>query len=442
MKDLAQRPTTFRVKAAALEDSIWFPTQAEAFCRQTGVQKVIKVVLDDGREFECTEEHQLATVNGSYVPAKDSLFKRLQTSVSGSWGSKRVVELQQTGKIVPVYDLHVRDHHNFFITTADREYDILVHNCNEIHLATDDTRTAVCCLSSINLEYYDDWKDTTLVEDLITMLDNVLQVFIDNCPDVLYKARYSALRERSLGLGMMGFHSYLQRKGYPFESALASLTNRKMFRLIKERAVKESTRLATLRGEPEDMRGTGLRNAHLLAIAPNANSSIILGCSPSIEPWKSNAYSHRTRAGTHLVKNVYLERLLETVGHNTPEVWQSIILEQGSVQHLEFLTQEQKDVFKTAFELDQRWIIDHAATRQPFICQGQSVNLFFPSGSDRRYVNEVHLMAWRRGLKGLYYYRSSAERQADSVSKTVARHDAMKTSVSSPANLDCMACQS
>lgn len=335
--------------------------------------------------------------------------------------------------------LNFIDTANKHLPESQKKLGLKIHGsnlCNEIHLATDKHRTAVCCLSSINLEYFDEWKDTTIVEDLIHMLDNVLQRFIDNCPDVLHKARYSAMKERSLGLGMMGFHSYLQRKNIPFESGMASSVNRKIFRLIKERAITESRRLAKVLGEPDDMKGTGLRNAHLLAIAPNANSSIITGCSPSIEPWKSNAYSHRTRAGTHLVKNVYLEILLESIGKNTPEVWQSIILEQGSVQHLDFLTREQKDIFKTSFELDQRWIIDHAATRQPYICQGQSVNLFFPSGSDRGYVNEVHIMAWMRGLKGLYYFRSSAEKSADSISKSVSKPDL----TASTSNLECMSC--
>lgn len=337
--------------------------------------------------------------------------------------------------------LNFIDTANKHLPESQKKLGLKIHGsnlCNEIHLATDENRTAVCCLSSINLEYFDEWKHTTIVEDLIRMLDNVLQCFIDNCPDTLSKAKYSAMKERSLGLGMMGFHSYLQRKNIPFESAVASSANRKIFKLIKERAVKESQRLAKELGEPDDMKGTGLRNAHLLAIAPNANSSIISGCSPSIEPWKSNAYSHRTRAGTHLVKNVYLEILLETLGKNTPEVWQSIILEHGSVQHLDFLTKDQKDIFKTSFEIDQRWIIDHAATRQPFICQGQSVNLFFPSGTEKSYVNEVHVMAWMRGLKGLYYFRSTAEKSADSISKTVSKPD-LTTSTS---NLECMACQS
>lgn len=418
---------------AAYKDSFnaWMPTtatpvRANVIAKKTGNQEVVKVFLTDGDSFECTAEHLLGTIEGEYVKAIDSKGHKLQALVSSyllkTYGFyKEVVDVVPTGRIVDVYDLYVPEHHNFFIKPKDTDYGILVHNCNEIHLATDKQRTAVCCLSSINLEFYDDWKDTTIVQDLIRMLDIVLQKFIDNCPDTLSRARFSATMERSLGLGMMGFHSLLQRKGIPFESALASSVNRKVFRLIKERAVEESRRLAVEKGEPEDMRGTGLRNAHLLAIAPNANSSIIVGCSPSIEPWKSNAYSHRTRAGTHLVKNIYLERLLETLGNNTPEVWQSIILEKGSVQHLDFLTRDQKDVFKTAFELDQRWIIDHATSRQQHICQGQSVNLFFPAKTDRGYVNEVHIMAWKGGLKGLYYFRSSAEKSADSISKTVSR---------------------
>ena len=316
------------------------------------------------------------------------------------------------------------DEANRHLPECQRKLGLKIHGsnlCNEIHLATDKDRTAVCCLSSLNLEYFDDWKDTTIVEDMIRMLDNVLEFFIENCPDTLHKARFSAQRERSLGLGAMGFHSYLQRRGVPFESGVASSINRRIFKLIKERATKESAKLALERGEPEDMRGTGLRNAHLLAIAPNANSAIILGCSPSIEPLKSNAYTHRTRAGTHLTKNRYLEMVLEEIGRNTEEVWQSIILNQGSVQQLDFLSREQKDVFKTAFELDQRWIVDHASSRQPFICQGQSVNLFFPSRSPRAYVNEVHLHAWRAKLKGLYYLRSSAQTTADKVSVGVVK---------------------
>lgn len=426
IQELAERGVEFQVWSASLKNGSWQAEIDNAIAKKTGVQPTVRVILESGQSFECTVEHLLAKTDGSYVKAIESAGCRIQSMLmneDGIWTRNKfetVVDISFTGKVSSVYDLRVMRNHNFFIELDNQGCGLLVHNCNEIHLATDETRTAVCCLSSINLEYYNEWKDTTIVQDLIRMLDNVLQCFIDNCPDTLYKARYSAIRERSLGLGMMGFHSLLQKRGYPFESAMASGLNRKIFRMIKERAVEESRKLALERGEPEDMLGTGLRNAHLLAIAPNANSSIIVGCSPSIEPWKSNAYTHRTRAGTHLVKNLHLEDLLERMGHNTPEVWQSIILEKGSVQHLDFLSREQKDVFKTAFELDQRWIIDHASTRQPWICQGQSVNLFFPAGTERAYVNEVHLMAWKRGLKGLYYYRSSAEKLAEGVSRTIS----------------------
>lgn len=294
--------------------------------------------------------------------------------------------------------------------------------CNEIHLATSKDRTAVCCLSSVNLEFYDEWKDTNMVNDLIRFLDNVLQFFIDNAPDSLAKAKHSAICERSLGLGAMGFHSYLQKNLIPWESALAVSANRRMFQYIKGQAEIASRQLAIERGEPEDLVGTGMRNAHLLAIAPNANSSIIVGCSPSIEPWKSNAYTHRTRAGAHLVKNKYLEMALEALSMNTSEIWQSITLSDGSVQHIEGLPEDLKEVFKTAFELDQGWVVDHAAHRQPWVCQGQSVNLFFPAGSDKGYVNSVHLRAYKGGLKGLYYLRTNAGRSAEKVSQKVIRN--------------------
>lgn len=294
--------------------------------------------------------------------------------------------------------------------------------CNEIHLVTDEKRTAVCCLSSVNLEHYDQWKNTWMVRDLIRFLDNVLQFFIDHAPNELERAKFSAASERSLGLGAMGFHSYLQSKNIAWESPMAISINKNIFKHIKTEAIHETKLLAEQRGEPSDLEGSGNRNAHLLAIAPNANSSIIVGCSPSIEPIKSNAYVHRTRAGAHLVKNRYLEKRLEELGQNTDEVWQSIILNEGSVQHLEFLDDYDKDVFKTAFELDQAWVVDHAADRQPYICQGQSVNLFFPAGANKGHVNSVHIRAWKRGLKGLYYLRTTAGVSADKISQKVVRN--------------------
>jgi ribonucleoside-diphosphate reductase alpha chain len=296
--------------------------------------------------------------------------------------------------------------------------------CNEIFLPTNKDRSAVCCLSSLNLEYFDEWKDTSIIEDCITFLDNVLQYFIENAPKQLHKAIYSAMQERSLGLGAMGFHSYLQRKNIAFESAIAKSVNMKIFKLIKERAVKQTEELAKTRGEYLDGIGTGRRNSHLLAIAPNANSAIILDTSPSIEPWKSNAFTHRTRAGSFLTKNKYLDKILLDKNLSKEEydaIWQSIILNQGSVQHLDCLTDYQKDVFKTAFELDQMWLIEHGSDRQQFICQGQSLNLFFPSGSEKSYVNAVHIMAWKKGLKGLYYLRTNTGVVAEKVSTKIER---------------------
>jgi len=293
--------------------------------------------------------------------------------------------------------------------------------CNEIHLPTSEDRTAVCCLSSLNLEYYDEWKDTTIVGDLVRMLDNVLQYFIDNAPDTVARAKYSALRERSIGLGAMGFHSLLQKHGVAWESDKAREINDVVFSKINTDAVRETQRLAEERGEYPDGIGSGRRNSHLLAIAPNASSGVILSTSPSIEPAKAVAYTHRTRAGSFLVKNTYFEELLEEKGENNESIWTSIITNKGSVQHLPFLTEGEKAIYKTAQELDQNWVVQHAADRQQYICQGQSVNLFFPAGAEKSYVNKVHIKAWKEGLKGLYYLRTEAKSRAENVSEKVER---------------------
>jgi ribonucleoside-diphosphate reductase alpha chain len=296
--------------------------------------------------------------------------------------------------------------------------------CNEIHLPTSDTRTAVCCLSSVNLELWDEWKDTDMVADLITMLDNVLETFIDDAPAEMHKATYSAMRERSLGLGAMGFHSLLQRRQIPFESAQASGLNRKVFTVIKEQAVAATKKLAIERGEYLDGPRSGNRNSHLLALAPNANSSMIVSTSPATEPWKSNAFTHRTRVGAHLIKNKYLDEHLKKESSDPDwlaKQWESIIHHEGSIQHLDYLDDWTKDVFKTAFELDQTWVVQHAADRQQYICQGQSINLFFPAGSDKQYVNRVHLDAWKKKMKGLYYLRTASGATAEQVGKKIKR---------------------
>jgi ribonucleoside-diphosphate reductase alpha chain len=295
--------------------------------------------------------------------------------------------------------------------------------CTEITLPTSDNRTAVCCLSSVNLEKYDEWKnDTLFIPDLIRFLDNVLQYFIDNAPEELFRARFSANNERSLGLGAMGFHAYLQSKGIPFESVLAKSLNLKIFKTIKAQAVEESKRLAIKRGEAPDMEGTGMRNAHLLAIAPNASSSIICGTtSPSVEPYRANAYVQKTMSGSFLVKNKYLEKLLEKKGINNDTTWTSILANRGSVLHIKELSDYEKDTFKTAIEINQQWVIEHAADRQQYICQGQSINVFVPADVNVKELHDIHMLAWKRKLKTLYYCRSEAIKRAELVSKKIER---------------------
>lgn len=389
-----------------------------------------------------TDEFMVAVMSGDKWDLIDPKDKTVRSTVDARELWQRILEVRfRTGEPY----LNFIDEANRHLPQPLKDKGLKIHGsnlCNEIHLPTGKGRSAVCCLSSLNVEMFDEWKDTTIVEDLIEFLDDVLQYFIENAPPQLGKAIHSAKRERSLGLGTMGFHSYLQKKGLPFESVFAISTNRKIYSTIKERAVASSKRLAELKGEYLDGVGSGMRNSHLLAIAPNANSAIILDTSPSIEPWKSNAFTHRTRAGSFLQFNKHLMAVLEK---HSPEEdkqeWidsqvQSIILAQGSVQHLEYLTDFEKDTFKTAFEIDQMWIVEHASVRQEWVCQGQSVNLFFPAGSDKNYVNAVHLSAWKKKLKGLYYLRTNAGVVADKVSEKIERK-ALKDY-----DLDeCMSCQ-
>ena len=337
--------------------------------------------------------------------------------------------------------LNFIDTANRALPEAQKKLGLKVHGsnlCNEIHLPTSNDRTAVCCLSSVNLEAWDKWKDDQqFIKRWVRFLDNVLEFFIEHAPAQLHKAVNSAKQERAIGLGAMGFHSMLQAKNIPWESALATSLNNTIFNKIKKDALEATHELGFERGEAPDMVGTGRRNSHLLAIAPNANSGLICGTSPSIEPLRSNAFTQRTRAGAHLVKNTHLEALLESKGFNTDEVWKDIILNQGSVQHLDFLSDYEKDVFKTAFEIDQRWVVDHAADRQQFICQGQSVNVYFPFEAQRSYVNEVHLRSYQRGLKGLYYLRTTSGHMADRVSAKIER----KALKDYNAEEECLACQ-
>ena len=313
--------------------------------------------------------------------------------------------------------------------------------CNEIHLPTSEDRTAVCCLSSLNLELYDEWKDTDIVKDLITFLDNVLQFFIDHAPDHISRARYSATQERSLGLGAMGLHSLYQKNRMPFDSLRAKTLNEEVFKKIKEDAVEQTKILGKEKGEAPDMKGTGKRNAHLLAIAPNANSSMITGCSPSIEPHKANAYTHRTRAGSHLIKNKYLRQELIKLNMDTPEVWTSIITNGGSVQHLDFINDSIKEVFKTAIEINQREIIKQGGDRQKYLCQGQSLNIFFPAGASKRYLHDVHMQAWKDECKGLYYLRTETSHRAENVAEKVKLNKLKDYSEVEQSEEDCEACQ-
>ena len=297
--------------------------------------------------------------------------------------------------------------------------------CTEIFLPTNADRTAVCCLSSVNLEYFDDWKDDErFIDDVMEFLDNVLQYFIDHAPDSIARAKRSADRERSVGLGALGLHAYFQRKGIPFDSAMAKVNNRRMFAHIHEKCAQADARLCAERGACPDAKAAGVarRFSHWMAVAPNASSSLIVGnTSPSIEPRRANVYRQDTISGAHIVKNRYLVQALEELDMNTDDVWADIIAHDGSIQHIEAIPQEVREVFKTAQELDQRWLIDLAADRQVYIDQGQSLNLFFPADVSIAYLHACHFMAWKKGLKSLYYCRSDKLRKADRVGVAIER---------------------
>jgi ribonucleoside-diphosphate reductase alpha chain len=322
--------------------------------------------------------------------------------------------------------------------------------CSEIMLHTGkdhlgEERTAVCCLSSVNAEKFLEWRDhPTFIEDVMRFLDNVLEDFIQRAPPEMKHAVYAAHRERSVGLGLMGFHSFLQSQNVPFESALAKSWNMRLFKTLRRQCDAASRTLAAERGPCPDAaeRGVMERFSHKLAIAPTASISIICGgTSAGIEPIPANIYSHKTLSGTFAVKNPYLERLLDEKGQNTPAVWDSILANEGSVQHLEFLSQDEKDVFKTAFEIDQRWVIELAADRTPDICQSQSVNVFLPGNVDKWDLHMLHYTAWERGCKSLYYLRSKSVQRAahaggEAAAEVVDLSGAAKTDYE-----ECLACQ-
>jgi ribonucleoside-diphosphate reductase alpha chain len=319
--------------------------------------------------------------------------------------------------------------------------EIMLHTGKD-HLGAE--RTAVCCLSSVNAETFLEWRDhPTFIEDVMRFLDNVLQDFIDRAPPEMANAIYAAKRERSVGLGLMGFHSFLQAQNVPFESALAKSWNMRLFKTLRRQCDAASRTLAAERGPCPDAaeRGVMERFSHKLAIAPTASISIICGgTSAGIEPIPANIYSHKTLSGTFAVKNPYLERLLDQTGHNTPEVWDSILENEGSVQHLDFLDQTDKDVYKTAFEIDQRWVVELAADRTPEVCQSQSINLFLPGDVEKWDLHMLHWQAWERGCKSLYYLRSkSVQRAAHAGGET---HVAVDLSGQAKTDYEeCLACQ-
>jgi ribonucleoside-diphosphate reductase alpha chain len=321
--------------------------------------------------------------------------------------------------------------------------------CSEITLPTDNDRTAVCCLSSLNLEHFDEWSQNEMfLQDVLEMLDNVLQKFIDDAPDFVSRAKYSAIRERSVGVGALGFHAFLQKKSLPFESAMAKSYNMRIFKHIREGLDVANIKLGTSRGEAPDAKGTGRRCSHVMAVAPNASSSIIMGnTSPSVEPWRANAYRQDTLSGAFLNKNKFLDALIrkkidEDPSINYDRVWSSIIAHEGSVQHVKFLSDYEKDIYKTAMEIDQRWVIEHAADRQMFIDQAQSLNVFFRPDANVKYIHAVHFLAWKKGLKTMYYCRSEKIGKADKVSRRIERQVIQELDMTAIAmGEECLACE-
>jgi ribonucleotide reductase alpha subunit len=398
-----------------------------AAAQTTVVDELYVITTRDGKVIRCTGNHKIYTKNRGYVEAQyltpeDDLFE---------YNSKLSEELYKENSVVkvsvaktPVYDITVDTTECFFAN------DILVHNCSEISLATSKERTAVCCLSSVNLEHYDDWKNHPhFIGDVLEMLDNVLTVFIADAPDEISRARYSAQQERSVGVGVLGFHALLQKNNYAFEGVMAKSLNNRIFKHIREQLDKKNHELAVERGACPDAAKYGkmIRNSHTMAIAPTASSSIIMGnTSPSVEPYSANIYRQDTTSGAYININRFLDKILREESKKRRDGWYedtiaSITANNGSVQHLEWMDENTKFVFKTAPEIDQRWVIEHASDRQQYIDQAQSVNLFFAPDVNVKYLHAVHFMAWKNGLKGLYYCRSSKFRKADKVGQRIER---------------------
>ena len=381
---------------------------------------------------------------------KDPHSGEVRDTVSAKELWQKIIEMRmQTGEPY----IHFIDESNRKLPQWLKDKGLKVNQsnlCSEIILPTNEDRTAVCCLSSLNLEYYDEWKDEPgFLRDVAEMLDNVLQYFIDNAPSVIERARYSAERERSIGVGALGWHAYLQRNSIPWESSSAVSRNKKIFADIREKLNEANKQLGHERGEAPDAVGTGNRFSHLMAIAPNASSSILMGnTSPSIEPYRANAYRQDTLSGSSLNKNRFLDKIIRKQSENHSEgwyedTWSSIIANDGSVQHLSWMDDWTKDVFKTSMEIDQRWVIQHAADRQEYIDQAQSLNVFFRPDSHIKYIHAVHFLAWKSGLKTMYYCRSDKIAKADKVSKKIEREVIKEIDLSALASSDsvCIACE-
>ncbi|MBL6664506.1 MAG: ribonucleoside-diphosphate reductase subunit alpha [Rickettsiales bacterium] len=375
--------------------------------------------VEKNEDFDLISSHDGRTVET--VKARDLWIKLLTARVET--GEPYILFIDNVNKSIP-------EHHKKLglkVKTSNL--------CSEITLPTGvdhlgNDRTAVCCLSSLNLEFYDEWKENDqIIEDIMRFLDNVLEDFINKAPDSMKKAKYSAMRERSVGLGVMGFHSFLQSKNVPIESAMSKVWNKKIFQYIKEGVDKASKILAKERGACPDAAEVGIeeRFSNKLSIAPTASISIIANnSSPGIEPFAANSYTQKTLTGSFSVRNKNLIKLLESKGQNTESVWSSITTNEGSVQHLDFLDEHEKLVFKTAQEVDQRWVIDLAAERQPYICQAQSVNVFLPGNVSKKDLHEIHFRAWQKGSKSLYYCRSTSVARADKVSHKNTTDDMFK----------------
>ena len=380
----------------------------------------------------------------------DPASSEIRETVSAKELWQRILEMRmQTGEPY----LHFIDESNRRLPQWLYEKGLRVHQsnlCSEIILPTNEERTAVCCLSSLNLEYYDQWKqDPLFLRDVAEMLDNVLQYFIDNAPSSIERAKFSAMRERSIGIGALGFHAYLQQNSIPWESSLAVGKNKQIFDFVRGKLDVANKELGSERGEAPDAVGTGNRFSHLMAIAPNASSSILMGnTSPSIEPYRANAYRQDTLSGSHLNKNRYLDVIIkqEAKHHKEgwyEETWSSIIANDGSVQHLDWMDEWTKDVFKTSMEIDQRWVVQHAADRQVYIDQAQSLNVFFRPDSNIKYIHAVHFMAWKLKLKTMYYCRSDKIAKADKVSKRIEREVIKEIDLTAMAGDEsvCLACE-